>query len=60
MRVCSTADAEPAPTSDLLDTFGRAYGFDLTEVGLRIGRESGRTRLARASVTAVPFPTCRL
>jgi SAM-dependent methyltransferase len=42
---------------DLLGTFGRAYGFDLTEIGLRIGRESGRTRLARASVTAVPFPT---
>jgi len=41
----------------LLDTFGRAYGFDLTEIGLRIGRESGRTRLARATVTAVPFPT---
>jgi SAM-dependent methyltransferase len=41
---------------ELLDTFGRAYGFDLTEVGLRIGREAGRTRLARATVTAVPFP----
>lgn len=41
----------------LLDTFGRAYGFDLTEIGLRIGLESGRTRLARATVTAVPFPT---
>jgi SAM-dependent methyltransferase len=41
----------------LLDTFGRAYGFDLTEAGLRIGRETGRTRTARASVTAVPFPT---
>jgi SAM-dependent methyltransferase len=41
---------------DWLDAFGRAYGFDLTEVGLRIGRERGRTRLARASVTAVPFP----
>jgi ubiquinone/menaquinone biosynthesis C-methylase UbiE len=40
-----------------LGTFGRAYGFDLTEVGLRIGHESGRTRLARATVTAVPFPT---
>lgn len=39
-----------------LGTFGRAYGFDLTEVGLRIGREAGRTRLALASVTAVPFP----
>lgn len=40
-----------------LDAYGRAYGFDLTEVGLRIGREQGRTRLARASVTDVPFPT---
>jgi SAM-dependent methyltransferase len=40
----------------LLDAFGRAYGFDLTEIGLRIGREAGRTRLARASVTAAPFP----
>ena len=42
---------------DLLGTRGRAYGFDLTEVGLRIGLENGRSRLARASVTAVPFPT---
>src|SRR5216683_1919781 len=42
---------------ELLGTFGRAYGFDLAEIGLRIGREAGRTRLARASVTAVPFPT---
>jgi SAM-dependent methyltransferase len=41
----------------LLDAFGRAYGFDLTETGLRLGRDAGRTRLARASVTAVPFPT---
>jgi SAM-dependent methyltransferase len=40
-----------------LGTFGRAYGFDLTEIGLRIGREAGRTRLVRATVTAVPFPT---
>jgi SAM-dependent methyltransferase len=42
---------------DLLAGFGRAYGFDLTDTGLRIGREAGRTHLARASVTAVPFPT---
>jgi SAM-dependent methyltransferase len=41
-----------------LGAFGRAYGFDLTEVGLRIGLQEGRTRLARASVTAVPFPGC--
>ena len=41
----------------LLGQFGRAYGFDLTAVGLKIGREAGRLRLARASVAAVPFPT---
>lgn len=41
---------------DLLGRFGSAYGFDLTAVGLRIGREAGRTRLARASVGALPFP----
>ena len=41
----------------LLETVGRAYGFDLSEIGLRLGREAGRTRLARASVTDVPFPS---
>ena len=39
-----------------LGTFGQAYGFDLSEAGLRIGSEAGRSRLARASVTAAPFP----
>jgi SAM-dependent methyltransferase len=39
-----------------LEAYGSAYGFDLTEVGLRIGHEAGRKRLARASVAAVPFP----
>ena len=42
---------------DLLARFGRAYGFDLSAVGLRLGREAGRTRLACASVTAAPFPS---
>jgi SAM-dependent methyltransferase len=42
---------------ELLGHFGRAFGFDLTAVGLAIGRETGRTRLARATVTAVPFPS---
>lgn len=41
----------------LLDRVGRAYGVDLTPIGLTIGREAGRTRLARASVTALPFPS---
>src|SRR4051812_16449311 len=41
----------------LLNQFGRAYGFDLSAVGVRIGRQSGRTLLARATVTAAPFPS---
>ena len=41
---------------DLLGRHGISYGFDLSEVGLYIARESGRTRLARASVAAAPFP----
>ena len=39
----------------LLEGFGRATGFDLSETGLRIGRQAGRTRLARGTVTAAPF-----
>ncbi len=42
---------------ELLDRFGRAYGFDLSDVGLRIGCAAGRRRLARASVAAAPFAT---
>src|SRR6185436_684800 len=41
---------------DLLARFGRACGFDLSDVGLRIGQAAGRRRLARASVAALPFP----
>ena len=41
---------------ELLGRFGRAYGFDLSEAGPRIGRESGCRWLARASVAAIPFP----
>jgi SAM-dependent methyltransferase len=44
---------------ELLGRFGRAYGFDLSPIGLQIGRQMGRTRLARASVAAVPFPDNR-
>ncbi len=43
----------------LLERFGVAYGFDLSQVGLYIGRELGRIRLVRASVTAAPFPSGR-
>jgi SAM-dependent methyltransferase len=40
-----------------LGRFGRAYGFDLSQTGLRFGREAGRSKLVRASVTAAPFPS---
>jgi SAM-dependent methyltransferase len=42
---------------ELLGRFGRAYGFDVSEAGLSIGRESGRTKLVRATVAAAPFPS---
>jgi SAM-dependent methyltransferase len=42
---------------ELLGRYGRAFGFDLTPAGLQIGRQLGRTRLARATVAAVPFPS---
>src|SRR4029078_150892 len=41
----------------LLSPYGRAYGFDLSAVGVSIARQEGRRGVARASVTAVPFPT---
>jgi SAM-dependent methyltransferase len=41
----------------LLNRYGRAYGVDLSAVGLRIGRQEGRVLTARASVAAVPFPS---
>src|SRR4051812_22601701 len=40
---------------DLLARFGRSFGFDRSAVGLRLGREAGRLRVARATVTAAPF-----
>jgi len=40
---------------ELLGRFGRAYGFDLSEVGTHFAREAGRTSIARANVTAAPF-----
>jgi SAM-dependent methyltransferase len=41
---------------ELLGAYGRAFGFDLTASGLAFGRQAGRTRLARASIGAIPFP----
>lgn len=40
-----------------LSSFGEAVGFDLTWQGLSLAREHGRTRVARASIGAIPFPT---
>jgi SAM-dependent methyltransferase len=39
----------------LLGRFGRAYGFDLSEVGPRFARQSGATRVVRANAVAAPF-----
>jgi SAM-dependent methyltransferase len=39
-----------------LQQYGRTYGFDLTWNGLALGHRLGRTRLARASIGAIPFP----
>lgn len=39
----------------LLAPYGAAYGFDLSALGLQIGRDHGRHGLVRASVSAVPF-----
>lgn len=39
----------------VLDAFGRPFGFDLNRLGLSFARESGQTRIARASATHIPF-----
>jgi SAM-dependent methyltransferase len=44
---------------ELLAPFGRPYGFDLSDAGLRIARAEGRQRTVRANVTAAPFPDGR-
>jgi SAM-dependent methyltransferase len=41
----------------LLGQFGRAYGFDLSEIGARLARAAGRRSIARATVAAAPFPS---
>jgi SAM-dependent methyltransferase len=42
---------------ELLGGYGRTFGFDVSPAGLEIGRKLGRTRLARATVAAAPFPS---
>jgi SAM-dependent methyltransferase len=41
----------------MLGEFGRAFGFDLTWTGLAFARQYGQTRVARATVASVPFPS---
>jgi SAM-dependent methyltransferase len=41
----------------VLNRFGRAYGFDRSELGVLIGRKAGCTLLALADVAAAPFPS---
>jgi ubiquinone/menaquinone biosynthesis C-methylase UbiE len=40
----------------VLSRYGRTWGFDLAWAGLRLARDGGVDRVARASVTAIPFP----
>jgi SAM-dependent methyltransferase len=40
----------------MLARYGRAFGFDFSEAGLRIGRAAGRTKILRGDVAAAPFP----
>src|SRR5260370_33076339 len=40
---------------ELLGRFGRAYGFDVSEAGLRIRRESGRTKHRLGTGAASPL-----
>ena len=40
---------------EMLRPYGRAYGFDLTSVGVRFARAHGH-RVAQASIDAIPFP----
>ena len=37
------------------ERYGRSYGFDVTWNGLTLGRQMGRTRLAHASICAIPL-----
>jgi ubiquinone/menaquinone biosynthesis C-methylase UbiE len=39
-----------------LQAYGKTYGFDLTWNGLALGHAMGRHRMARASISAIPFP----
>jgi SAM-dependent methyltransferase len=39
----------------MLSAFGEVWGFDLAWGGFRFAREYGQRRLARASVTEIPF-----
>lgn len=41
---------------DLLSTFGRVFGCDLTWTGLTRARQDGRRTIVQASVTHLPYP----
>ena len=40
----------------MLSEYGRPYGFDVSWQGLQFARGYGQTRIARASITRIPFP----
>jgi len=39
----------------MLEGFGRSFGFDLNRLALTFARQSGHTRIARATATHIPF-----
>lgn len=39
----------------MLEGFGRPFGFDLNRLALTFARQSGHTRIARATATHIPF-----
>lgn len=41
----------------LLAPYGRAFGFDLNALGVRLARRSGHTRVMRGSIASIPFAT---
>jgi SAM-dependent methyltransferase len=43
----------------MLQAFGEAYGFDFTWQGLSLAKRLGRTRVARATIARIPFPSGR-
>ena len=55
LRLLDCGCGTGANLSMLLGRYGRTWGFDLTWTGLEYARGGGATRVAQASVSAIPF-----